>query len=103
MKPNPLLPILEVLESAGFVPAGHTDQQTVRIPTSRSPVYGRTGGELATFGGRQRFVKPGTDMRVTVGKRTVYVYTVKNGETRTVATYNTKDVDIDCLRKVLSS
>lgn len=57
---------------AGFIPAGTTDTETVRIPTQASPVYGATGGELRTIGGRARYTKPGTTVRAELwrqGKR----------------------------------
>lgn len=69
-----LLDVISELEGRGFEPAGHTATQSVRVPTSRSPIYGSSGGELRTFGGRSRFWKPGTDFFATVGKRTTCVY-----------------------------
>jgi DNA polymerase-3 subunit epsilon len=68
---------LNALLAAGFVPDGHTLQEQVRIPTSRSPVYGQSGGELATLGGRQRLALPGTNVKATVGPRTLALYRVE--------------------------
>jgi hypothetical protein len=84
---------IEVVLAGGFVPAGETTTQTVRIPTTRSPVYGGAGGEIATFGGRQRFTKPDTDMRVTVGKITTYFYEVEKGETKGGISINTRETE----------
>lgn len=63
-----------VLLRAGFVADGATQQEQVRIPTARSPVYGGIGGELRTLGGRARFALPGTQVRATVGGRSVCLY-----------------------------
>lgn len=65
---------IAMLLSLGWVRAGSTPAETVRVPTAASPVYGRSGGELRTFGGRARLVLPGTDRRVTVGARTTCFY-----------------------------
>ena len=64
--------IIKWLLDNGWSADGQTITETVRIPTVRSPVFGGTGGELATFGGRQRFRK-GSQF-CTVGKRTVNFY-----------------------------
>ncbi|TAN03176.1 MAG: hypothetical protein EPN36_14355 [Rhodanobacteraceae bacterium] len=69
-----MLDAIATLEAHGFVPDGHTSEQLVRIPTSKSPVYGSSGGELATMGGRARYAKPGMKILATVGKRTTCVY-----------------------------
>jgi hypothetical protein len=62
------------LEAYGFEANGHTPKETVRVSTAKSPVYGSSGGELRTLGGRMRFCRPGTDFRATVGKLTTYLY-----------------------------
>lgn len=82
--------IIRLLESAGFVADGQTREETVRIPTTRSPLIGKGGGELATFGGRLRFAGP-SDWRATVGKRTVCLYRLP-GPTM-VQNYQTKDLE----------
>lgn len=79
--------------AAGFVPDGATTEQTVRIPTSRSPVFGGTGGEIRTLGGRSRYVLPGSDVRITIGPRTTNVYRVADGRTIFLANLQTRDVD----------
>lgn len=70
--------VIETLKAHGFVADGFTDIQHVRIPTTRAPVFGGIGGELATLGGRKRFARNG--LKVTVGKRTAYFYRVANGK-----------------------
>lgn len=71
-----------LLLSLGWVPAGETRTETVRMPTQASPLLGGTGGELATFGGRARFALPGTRRRATVGRITTCFYVVAdNGPT----------------------
>ena len=69
--------VIAALEVSGYVPAGATHQEHVRIPTSAAPVFGGIGGELATFGGRLRYTLPGTDRRATVGLRWTYLYRVE--------------------------
>lgn len=48
----------------------------MRIPTAKAPVFGHSGGVLATLGGRQRFVKSGTAIKATVGPRTTALYQI---------------------------
>lgn len=83
---------IEALLAAGFEAAGETATQQVRIPTVRSPVFGGVGGELATLGGRPRFVKPGSTLRATVGPVTTCFYDVVDGKTNYRANLRTKDV-----------
>jgi hypothetical protein len=99
--PDPIPPIIEVLLQAGLVPDGQTAQEHVRIPTMRSPVFGGIGGERRTFGGRERYRKPGTPLRVTVGLRTVNVYVVTDRGPRFLANYQTREVDLNELRELL--
>ena len=85
---------LDSLLAAGFVPDGQTRQERVRIPTRQSPVYGLSGGELATLGGRQRLALPGTSVKATVGPRTLALYRVVGqglGGVAGVATLDTSD------------
>lgn len=67
---------IAALEQAGFVDDGETRSETVRIGTTKSPILnrGKSGGEIRTFGGRKRLKLPGTQWKVTVGKRTVCFY-----------------------------
>lgn len=65
--------VIALLQDHGFQDDGRTQEESVRVSTRASPVLGKTGGELATFGGRQRFAHP-SGWKVTVGKRTVCVY-----------------------------
>lgn len=84
--------VIEALISAGFVASGETRRETVRIPTTKSPLYGKSGGELATLGGRQRFERPGTNRRATVGKITTCFYEVDGREARNFVTMQTREV-----------
>lgn len=89
--------VIDLLLAAGFEPAGHTREEVVRIPTSNAPLFGRSGGELARFCGRQRFAKPGTSMRATVGPRTVAIYRAEEGKglqgVQGIATHRTQDLE----------
>lgn len=95
---------IDALLSAGFAPDGQTREEIVRIPTKNSPLYGRSGGELAKLGGRQRFALGTTNIKATVGKRSVAVYRIEGqglaGITG-IASFDTSD--IDRLRSVLAS
>lgn len=57
--------VVELIQAAGYLLDGHTEIDAVRVPTSNAPVFGGMGGEVRTFGGRQRF-KRGEE-RVTKG------------------------------------
>ena len=103
MKTATLTAIVDALTRAGFVAAGQTAQEIVRVPTVRSPLYGNTGGERRTFGGRQRYTKPGTNVRVTIGPRTVNVYRVVDGKTEFLANLKTNKIDLDELFNLLST
>ncbi|MES2877516.1 MAG: hypothetical protein V4713_03770 [Pseudomonadota bacterium] len=84
------------LRSAGFTLDGQTQVAQVRIPTKDSPVFGRSGGELATFGGRMRFVKAGTRIKATVGKRTTAIYEVQGAGiagVRGIASFDTCEIE----------
>ena len=84
--------VIDLLLAAGFVPDGLTAEQTVRVPTKGSPLYGRSGGVLATFGGRARLTMPGTDFKATVGARTTYLYRAQGGNVRGIAHLSTRDI-----------
>jgi hypothetical protein len=90
-----------LLLQLGFLPAGATVQETVHIPTTKSPVLGGHGGERRTFGGRARYSLPGTDLRVTVGPRTVNVYYSRKGKTEFVLNEDTKHLSAETLRAVV--
>ncbi len=90
--------VVATLLELGFAPAGETVEQIVRIPTTRSPIYGGLGGERRALGGRARYALPGTDLRVTVGPRTVNVYFSRAGKTEFVLNETTKDLDAQALR-----
>lgn len=65
-----------------------------------SPVYGATGGELRTFGGRARFELPGTDRRATVGPQTVSLYEVRDRKPQGFRNVPTSDTE--ALRRALT-
>lgn len=73
---DPRQAVRDLLKAAGYLPAGHTELEMVRIPTMKTPVFGGLGGELRTLGGRERYALPNSPKRVTVGKRTVCLYEV---------------------------
>jgi hypothetical protein len=86
---------IQSLLDAGFEPDGTTREETVRIPTRNSPLFGSSGGELAKLGGRQRFAIPGTTYKATVGKRTTAVYRTEGeglGGVRGIASFDTHDI-----------
>lgn len=95
--------VVGVLEAIGFVAAGATSEEVVRVGTVRSPVLGGTGGERRTFGGRARFALPGTDARATVGARTTYLYRHAPGRLLVeIAHLRTRDVTAPGLRDLLA-
>ena len=77
-----------------------THQEAVRVGTSASPVYGGTGGELRTFGGRARYGLPGTDRRATVGAQTVSLYRVLDRKAQDFRNVPTSDTE--ALRRALT-
>lgn len=85
---------IDALLCAGFEPDGQTREEVVRVPTKASPLLGLSGGELAKFGGRQRFAKAGTNIKATVGPRTTAIYRVVGAGlagVRGIATHDTSD------------
>lgn len=88
--------VIQALLDAGFEPDGLTKEQIVRIPTRNSPLFGKTGGELAKFGGRQRFAKTGTSVKATVGARTTAIYRSEGKGlegVKGIASLETKDIE----------
>jgi hypothetical protein len=83
------LDAVDALLAAGWLADGATPTETVRMGTSASPVYGGSGGELRVFGGRQRFVRPGGDLRCTVGRSSVSFYHVRDGQACAFRNYST--------------
>lgn len=77
-----------LVDDHGFMPAGVTEQHSVRIPTRNAPVFGHgpnpAGGELRTMGGRDRFVRGG--LRATVGPITTNFYTLSPAQGRQLRT-----------------
>lgn len=82
--------VIDMLLANGWKPDGQTQQDLVRIPTTRSPVFGGIGGELKTFGGRKRFARG--NKRVTVGQRVVCFYTFQDRKCFDFERVSTKDV-----------
>lgn len=82
--------IVDALLAAGFVEDGETRSETVRVGTSASPVFGGSGGELRTFGGRARYRRG--DVFVTVGPRTVFAWREGAEGRRTIGRFSTGDV-----------
>jgi len=96
--------VVALLLDLGFAPAGETREEHVRIPTMRSPVLGGMGGERRSLGGRARYALPGTDLRVTVGPRTVNVYFSRGGgKTEFVLNEKTRDLGAQELRDVVGA
>lgn len=77
--------VINELTAYGWQPDGTTPTETVRVPTVEAPIFGGIGGKVVTTGGRQRFARPGTNYRVTVGKRTTFFYRVVKGGTEAIA------------------
>ena len=96
--------VVAALLQIGFAPAGETREEVVRIPTMKSPVYGGTGGERRTLGGRTRYALPGTNLRVTVGPRTTNVYFSRGGgKTEFVLNEKTKRLTAQALHDVVAA
>jgi hypothetical protein len=96
--------VVTALMELGFVPAGETSLEHVRIPTMRSPVLGGMGGERRTLGGRARYTLPGTDLRVTVGPRTTNVYYSRvGGKVEFVLNESTKHLTAQELRDAVAA
>jgi len=95
-KPDSQRFVIALLIAHGWQEDGTTREETVRIPTMRSPVFGGVGGELRTFGGRQRLRKG--DRRVTVGPRTVCFYRCGPNGPCDFDRVPTKDVRLVCKR-----
>jgi len=85
--------VVTLLTEAGFEADGTTRRESVRVATRASPVYGCSGGEVATFGGRARYAKRGGDLRATVGKRTTCIYRVADAVVVSSKTLDTKDIE----------
>lgn len=79
-----------LLQEYGWRPNGITRREAVRISTIKSPVFGGIGGELAIFGSRTRLALPETDIKVTIGKRTVNFYRVREHNCEFLGHFNTK-------------
>ncbi len=82
--------IVHVLLAAGWLEDGQTASDTVRIPTQRSPVFGGSGGELRTIGGRRRFRNG--ERFCTVGPRTVNFYRRGKNGPEQMEQVNSRDI-----------
>ena len=79
---------IKILLDAGYKPIGTTKKETFKImtvDTYPSP----WSGVLVTMGGRLRFEKP--PYRATVGKRTVCLYEMVDGQPTNFRNIKTKD------------
>lgn len=83
--------VVEILLAAGWTAQGRTAAKSVRIPTRRAPLYGMSGGEARTFGGRERFVK-GDRRRATVGAMTTCFYEMAGKKAEGFVAVDTKDL-----------
>jgi hypothetical protein len=95
--------IVDLLLASGFAEAGTTRVDNVRIPTTRSPVFGHgatMGGERATFGGRLRFARG--KQRVTVGRYTTSFYTTLDDTSRQPC-QNFVTLDVQAIRHYLGA
>ncbi len=95
--------VIDALLQAGFLPDGETRTEVVRVPTTSSPLFGLSGGELAKFGGRQRFALGTSGIKATVGKRTTAVYRMVGAGlagVQGIASFDTGD--LEKLRQVLA-
>lgn len=96
--------VFDMLLKSGFALDGKTKEEIVRIPTTKSPLFGKSGGELSKFGGRQRFVKTGTNIRATVGAKTTYIYFIQGAGKDCVKGIASHDTgDIEAIRKTIQS
>jgi hypothetical protein len=77
---------IKILLDAGYTPHGETHFEVVRIITQKS--YPNAGATVKS-GGRLRFEKG--KLRATVGKRTVCLYEVIDGQARNMQNYSTSE------------
>jgi hypothetical protein len=68
--------VIQKLKELGWQENGETMKREFRMPTQKVPLYGKSGGELVTLGGRQRFKRG--DYFVTVGGKTTFFYKKDN-------------------------
>jgi len=96
--------VVDVLLDAGFIPDGKTHEEIVRLPTLNNPPLGQSGGELAKFGGRRRFARPGTTIRATVGPRTTFLYRIGSKSTEGIrAILRTSTTNIEEIKAAVSA
>jgi hypothetical protein len=90
MKTNHPETVIAALFSNGWIPDGATHEEQVLIPTTKSPRFGKCGGELATFGGRSRFRNG--ERYCTVGKITTCFYSKVDKQAVNFRNYCTRDI-----------
>lgn len=71
--------VISLVRSAGFEPAGYTDPR----------LLGEVDGKEIITSPRKRYVKPYTNIRVTVGLQVIFFYTVDHGEVTQLQRFNT--------------
>jgi hypothetical protein len=87
--------VVDLLLQAGWVHDGRTREETVRVGTNTSPIYGGTGGELRTFGGRVRMVDHRSSeptRKVTIGPVTTYFYEILTNRVQNPKHLRTSDL-----------
>lgn len=77
---------IEAVLAGGFIPDGETGSVSYRAKA------GELALKLVTAGGRQRFKKPDTVMKVTVGRISVCFYEVEGGQTKNMITLSTREL-----------
>lgn len=90
--------VFDLLQDCGWMPDGTTREETVRLPSSKNLIGndGKSGGELVTFGSRQRFRK--FDWFCTAGPRTVNFY--RRGSDGPIDFHQAKSSDLEGVRKL---
>lgn len=78
---------IEAVLAGGFIPDGATETVSYRAKA------GEVAQKLVTAGGRQRFKKPDTAMKVTIGRITVCFYEVEDGQPANMVTLSTNELD----------
>ena len=88
----------EILESVGFVAAGSTTEQVVKIPTIAAPT-----GARRTINGRARYALPGSRIRATTGPRTTNIYEfTERGLCTMLLMMHTKEFTLEALLEALA-
>lgn len=91
--------VIDLIGRFGFIPDGQTSVVQTRQGTVDTPIYGGLGGKIVSQGGRDRFVLPGTNWRVTVGPSTTNFYQVIQGRTENFHGFHTVLGEIEAFFK----